>query len=268
MLSFGRQYSMTFWALLDADLLGPDIYGGVGSLDSYIPNARSDNTLAYKGTWNGITAGVTYSFGRDATGTGNSPGQGTCAGTDSGNYAACRQWSAMLRYDGTRFGVAAAYDEQRGGPSAAASFFDGAPPLALTNPGDKDVRMQLNGYVLAGSLKIGGGWLGRQVDTVDASVPDVRSNLFYVTAAYPISAALIVDGGIYRIINHVQNARGTIIALRTTYLLSKRTAVYLQGGYLFNSAHASYTLSQGGPGATPGAGMNQLGFMVGLRHSF
>jgi len=268
MLSFGRQYSMTFWALQDADLLGPDIYGGVGSLDSYIPNARSDNSIAYKGTWNGLTAGVTYSFGRDATGTGNSPGQGTCAGSKPGNFTACRQWSVMLRYDTARFGVATAYDEQRGGPSAAANFFNGAAPFALTDPGDKDVRIQLNGYVFAGSLKIGGGWLGRRVNMVAASLPNVHSNLFYLTASYPVTPAFSVDGGVYRIINDEQDARGTIIAIRTTYLLSKRTAVYWQGGYLFNSAHAGYTLSQGGPGASPGIGMGQLGIMVGARHSF
>ncbi|HEY4804718.1 MAG TPA: porin [Paraburkholderia sp.] len=43
-LSFGRQYTMTFWALQDSDLLGPDIYGGTGTFDNYVPNARSDNT--------------------------------------------------------------------------------------------------------------------------------------------------------------------------------------------------------------------------------
>ena len=32
-LTFGRQYTMTYWAILDSDLLGPDIYGGTGSFD-------------------------------------------------------------------------------------------------------------------------------------------------------------------------------------------------------------------------------------------
>src|SRR5471032_1197625 len=30
-LTFGRQYTMSFWALTDSDMLGPDIYGGIGS---------------------------------------------------------------------------------------------------------------------------------------------------------------------------------------------------------------------------------------------
>ncbi|WP_043284756.1 porin [Paraburkholderia oxyphila] len=269
MLSFGRQYTMTFWALQDSDLLGPDIYGGTGTFDNYVPNARSDNTVAWKGKWHGVTAGATWSFGRDAAGTGNSPGQGTCAGQIPGNSRACRQWSAMLRYDAPAgFGVAAAYDQQRGGPNAAANFFDGVTPLPLTDSGDTDSRIQLNGYVQLGSVKVGGGWLGRRVDTVSSALPNVQSNLYYMTGSWYATPAWLIDGGVYRMINGDQNARGTLVTLRSTYLLSKRSAVYLQGGYLANSTHAAYTLSQGGAGASPGAGMSQLGVMAGIRQMF
>ncbi len=268
MLSFGRQYTMTYWAIVDADILGPDIYGGVGSLDAYIPNSRSDNTVAYKGSDGGFTAGATWSFGRDSAGTGNSPGQGTCAGSLPGNPQACRQWSAMLRYDAAHFGVAGAYDEQHGGPGAAANLFNGAAPLPLVASGDKDVRMQLNGYLQFGGLKLGAGWLGRHVETVSAAVPDVRTDTWYASASYLVTPTTIVDGGAYRTIDTQQDTRATIVTLRGTYLLSKASAVYLQTGYLFNSAKAKYTLSQGGPGATPGAGMGQLGVMAGIRHNF
>jgi len=267
-LTFGRQYTMTYWAILDSDLLGPDIYGGTGSFDQYLPSARSDNTIAYKGSFDGLTAGATYSFGRDSAGTGNSPGQGTCVGSVPGSPQTCREWSAMLRYDWKGFGAAAAYDEQRGGPGASANLFDGTPTFALTNPGDKDIRMQLNGYGAIGELKIGGGWLGRRVETVSAATPNVRSDQFYLTAAYPVTPAFLVDGGIYRIVNRQDDTRGTIEVLRTTYFLSKSTAVYLQGAYLANSAKAAYTVSQGGGGTTPAAGAGQLGVMAGLRHSF
>lgn len=267
-LTFGRQYTMSFWAISDADALGPDIYGGVGSLDAYIPNSRSDNTVAYKGTFGGVTLGATYSFGRDSAGTGNSPGQGTCAGSIPGNSQACRQWSALLRYDASAFGVAASYDEQRGGPGAAANFFNGVAPVALTQSGDKDTRMQLNGYVKVGQLKLGGGWLGRFVDTEAPAVPDVRTNIYYLTATYFVTSYVILDGGVYRTLDKQQDTRATLAALRGTYLLSKRTSVYLQSGYLFNSAKARYTLSQGGPGTTPAAGIGQLGVMVGIKHTF
>jgi predicted porin len=97
-ITLGRQYNMLYWAMADADILGPDLYG-IGSLDNYLPNARSDNTIAYKGSFSGLTLGATYSFGRDSAGTGNSPGQGTCVGSMPGMSTACREWSAMVKYD-------------------------------------------------------------------------------------------------------------------------------------------------------------------------
>ncbi|WP_414449667.1 porin [Burkholderia sp. 22PA0099] len=267
-LSFGRQYTMSYWAILDSDQLGPDIYGGVGSIDSYIPNARSDNTIAYKGSFSGVTLGGTYSFGRDSAGTGNSPGQGTCAGSLPGNFNACRQWSVLLRYDADHFGVAAAYDEQRGGPGAAANLFNGTAAIALTDSGDKDLRMQLNGYLKAGAFKLGAGWLGRRVEVAGPGLAGVRSDIFYVTGSYLATPTVIVDGGIYRTVDSAQDTRATLAALRGTYLLSKQSSVYLQTGYVFNSAKARYTLSQGGPGTTPNAGVGQLGVMAGIRHNF
>jgi predicted porin len=174
----------------------------------------------------------------------------------------------LLRYDASAFGVAASYDEQRGGPGAAANFFNGVAPIALTQSGDKDTRMQLNGYLKVGQFKFGGGWLGRFVDTEAPAVPDVRTNIYYLTGTYFVTPYVILDGGVYRTLDKQQDTRATLAALRGTYLLSKRTSVYLQSGYLFNSAKARYTLSQGGPGTTPAAGIGQLGVMVGIKHTF
>lgn len=266
-VSFGRQYSMTFWGLADSDILGPDIYGSA-SLDAYIPNARSDNTIAYMGAFHGLTLGATYSLGRDSTGTGNSPGQGTCAGQVAGHFTQCRQWSAMVKYDASVFGVSAAYDEQRGGTGAAANFFNGLAPFGLTNEGDKDVRMLASGYAKLGHVKLGAGWLGRHVEIVSPAVPDVRSNLFFVGASYLITPAALIDGEVFRIVNSEQDTRATMTTLRGTYFLSKATAVYLQGSYLWNSARAHYSLSSGGGGTTPAAGAGQLGLMAGIRHLF
>lgn len=266
-VTLGRQYNMLYWAMADADMLGPDLYS-MGSLDNYIPNMRSDNTVAYKGTFHGVTIGATYSFGRDAAGTGNSPGQGTCAGSVAGMPTACREWSAMLKYDTPWFGASASYDEQRGGAGAAASFFDGAAAIPFTSPADKDARVQLNGYAKFGNLRLGGGWIGRRVVTNNATSPDARSNLFFAGASYQLTPFVVLDGEAYRIVNTQQDARATLGTLRCTYLLSKRTAVYAQTAYLANSAHAQYAISLGGAGATPPAGMGQLGVSLGIRHSF
>ncbi|MGX7006106.1 porin [Caballeronia sp. KNU42] len=266
-VSFGRLYTMTVWALYDADVVGPELYG-IASLDAYLANARSDNSVGYKGTFGGLTLGATYSFGRDSAGTGNSPGQGTCAGQMAGNWLECRQWSAMVKYDAPMFGIATAYDEQRGGSNAAANFFDGAAPLPIGSSGNKDTRIQLNGYVKIGDIKIGSGWLGRRVETVSPAIPDVRSNIFYIGATYQVTPACIVLGEVYRIITAQQDARGTMGTLRASYFLSKATDVYIEGAYLTNSAKARYTASSGGGGTNPAAGGGQIAGAVGIRHAF
>lgn len=56
---------------------------------------------------------------------------------------------------------------------------------------------------------------------------------------------------------------------RATYSLSKRTAVYAQTGFLTNGAQSNFSVS----GATvvpasPAMGGNQLGVMLGVRHTF
>ncbi|WP_186152830.1 porin [Burkholderia gladioli] len=266
-LSFGRQYTMTYLAVLDADLLGPNIYG-LPSLDAYIPNGRADNSVAWRGKFGGLTLGAMYSLGRDSAGTGNSPGQGTCAGQVPGDATQCRLWSAMLKYDANGFGAAASYEAQRGGTNAAASFFDGVKPVSLGANGDRDDRAQLNGYLSVYGIRIGGGWIGRWVDTGASSGPNLHSNLFYLTANYYVTPAFLVDGGVYRVDVSGQDARATLSVLRGTYFLSKQTAVYLQGAYLANSAHAAFSVSAGGGGTTPSPGQGQLGVMAGVRHMF
>ncbi|MDC6176468.1 porin [Ralstonia solanacearum] len=261
-LTLGRQYSMSFLSLGDADLLGPSQYA-IGSLDTYIPNARTDNTVAYKGTFGGLTAGATYSFGRDAAG--GVPASGTCAGEQAGSASSCRTVSAMLKYDAATFGVAGAYEEQRGGAGATASFFNGSAPIPFTNAGDKDRRLIANGYARLGPAKLGIGWIGR---ALMSAAGDVRSNLYFINGSYPLTAALTLDAGLLRLINTDQGRSATMAVLRGVYALSRRTALYAQTGYLWNSANAQYTVSGGGGGTTPGRGVNQLGAMVGMRHAF
>jgi predicted porin len=266
-LSFGRQYTMTYLALLENDVMGPAIYS-LGSLDSYIPNARSDNTISYIEKVAGFTFGATYSFGRDSAGTGNSPGQGTCAGSVPGDFQQCHQWSAMLKYDGPSFGAVVSYDQQRGGTNAAANFFDGIATTPLTHSSDRDTRIQANAYLVFASLKVSGGWLGRWVEPGNNTIASIRSDIYYLSASYFATPALVFDGAVYRVLNDQHDTRATLGTVRTRYFLSKATSLYAQVGYLSNSARARYNLSAGGPGATPSAGANQTGVMLGVTHLF
>ena len=172
-LTAGRQYTMLFWSLLETDILGPANFGA-GSLDSYIPNARADNALAYRGTFNGFTVGATYSLGRDVVNAGPSLAGTNCAGESSSDSKACREWSALLKYDSQNWGAALAVDELRGGPGAFAG---------LSSSAMKDTRTIANAYVKFGALKLAGGLLKRDNE---GSATTPRSDLWYAGAAYPV----------------------------------------------------------------------------------
>ena len=267
-LTFGRQYSMLFWSLQPADIVGTNIYG-LASFDAWIANPRSDNTVVYKKQFAGLSFGASYSFGRDASPANgfNTPGEGTCAGSIPGNAAACREWTLLPKYDATNWGGAASYDRQNGGPGAAASLFNGLIPVALTSSGNRDSHLVLDGYAKVGKFTVGAVWLNRRVNSSSTTTPTISSNQYALEADYQMSPALFFDVLLQRVVNRQQDTRATMQATRATYLLSSRTAVYAQLGFLQNSANAAYSVSGGGA-STPGKGMTQVGSMLGIRHTF
>jgi len=257
-LSFGRQYTMYFWTLLDADSFGPSIYG-LGSLDAGIPGARSDNTVAYKSTFSNVTLGATYSFGRDAT---------NCAGEVAGDAKACREHSLLAKYDdpGKQWGLAIAQDVQRGGSG-------GTGGLTLSSQTDK--RTVLDGYVKLADLKLMSGLVKRTNQGVTTSTVTPKSDLAYVQAAYPVTTALTVDGlwGRLKYKDSVDGSQATLVSLRGMYALSKRTALYVITARMSNKGTANQGVSGGttpadGASTAPGAGKGQTGFMMGVRHTF
>lgn len=254
-LTLGRQYTMLFWSLLDADQLGPHTFGS-GSIDSYLPNARADNAIAYRGTFNGVTLGAHYSLGRDAVNAGPSPSGTNCAGENGADSRACKGWSLLAKYDAANWGVAAAVDEIRGGAGA----FGGLTSSALS-----DRRVTLNGYVKQGAWKLGGGVIARRNE---GSATTPKSRLWFVGGSYQLSNTWALDGELFKL-DYSGSANGaTLAALRATYSFSKRTALHASVGHIDNQGTLNLSLSNGQAGANPAAGVNQSGMAVGLRHSF
>jgi predicted porin len=58
------------------------------------------------------------------------------------------------------------------------------------------------------------------------------------------------------------------LLIRSTYSLSKRTALYASAARLDNDGAAAFSVSGGQAGSNPLAGGAQTGLAVGLRHSF
>lgn len=49
----GRQVNMTYLSTFKSDVMGPNIHS-IGNLDAYLPNARSDNSIGYLGTFSDV----------------------------------------------------------------------------------------------------------------------------------------------------------------------------------------------------------------------
>ncbi|WP_423200647.1 Porin domain-containing protein (plasmid) [Cupriavidus sp. H19C3] len=252
-VAFGRQYTMLFWATLDTDILGPNVYG---SMDSYFANARADNAISYKGKFGGLTLGATYSFGRDATATTlPSPSATNCPGENPADKNACREWSAMLMYETNWLGASVAYDSLRGGPGAFAG---------LTSSGLKDDRAVLSGYMLLDRTKIGAGVLARRNGALAAP----RSNMYFAGVSYDLTPVVNVAAEAYYLDYRHSDNKAWLGAVRGTYAFSKRTSVYVSGGYIDNSGQLNISVSAGAPGANPVAGGNQFGVTAGIKHIF
>jgi len=231
-------------------VLGPSLFA-LGSIDPYLPNARSDNAIGYMGTFGPVVVGATYSLGRDASSAGG-PAATNCAGEVAGNAQACRQYTGLFGYETKAWGVNTSYDRMHGNAGAAGG---------LTSSANTDTRITVNGYVMVGATKIGAGVIDR--DTKAAS-GRTESDLYYVGASYPFGAFVLDGQWARRAVRHA-DADATMLVARLTYGLSKRTFVYTGVGRMDNGGTSAVALDAGG---SVGAGKTQNGVMAGLRHHF
>lgn len=253
-LTLGRQYSMLYWSQLEADILGANLYSSA-SLDHYLPNARADNALAYRGTFHGVTVGLAYSLGRDTVNGGPSPAGTNCAGEDASDKKACRQWSAMLKYDAPHWGASLAVDSLRGGPGAYAG---------LIRSSMTDRRTSLNVWTKLGRTKLGAGVIAR--DNAASSTP--RSKLWYAGAAYHLTPAWVLDGEVFMLDYQHSRNDAVLYAVRATHQLSKRTALYATVGRITNKGTSALSVSGAAAGGAPAPGAGQTALAVGMRHAF
>jgi len=252
-LTLGRQYTMRYYGMLDADIFAAASQG-LGALDSGIPNARADNSISYRGKAGAFSGGVNYSFGRDAVAA-NNPTATNCPG-ESTDKKQCREWSVMGKYDGGNWGVVSAYERQHGGSPATYG--------GLTSSGMTDSRLTVNGYARIGETQLGLGWLKRVND--GSTTP--KSNLYWVVGSRPVSETVVLDGMLA--LNKFADSanKAVLLTLRGTYLLSRRTSLYLSASAVRNSGTLASPVSTNPPGTVPLAGASQQSLMAGIRHTF
>jgi len=250
-LTLGRNYNMLYNSMPEVEIIGPTQYG-LGSIEPAIPNGRVDNSIAYKGTFDRLTVGATYSLGRDTSAAGG-PGGTNCPGESGADHQACREWSAMVRWDNPGWGLIGAYDRIHGGATAAAG---------LNRSDLTDSRLHTAGYLKFGAWRLAGGAVIRQNE---GSAATPRSNLYYVDGAYKLTPAVTIDGLATRLDYHDSINDTTLYMLRAVYDFSKRTSTYVALGHVGNKGTAAIALSAGG---SVGTGMAQNGVITGIKHSF
>jgi len=254
-VGLGRQYTMLFWSMLDADVIGAGAHS-IATLDAYFPNARADNAITYKGRFSGFTVGAGHSMGRDAVNAGPSPAGTNCPGLNPNDGRECQEWSALLKYDASSWGVALARDVQRGGPGAFAG---------LNSSGKSDSRTMLNGYARFGSgIKLGAGYM-RRVNDGYAKSP--RSDLWFLGASYT-TGPWVVAGEYYQLKYRSNADKGQYLTVRTTYRLSRRTNVFASVGHMKNGGSAAFSASAGKAGGNPLPGASQSAIVLGMQHAF
>lgn len=250
-LMLGRMINMTYIANLRSNVLGPSIHS-YPNLDTYLPNARSDNTIGYIGKFDRLTVGATFSTGRDATTVVAGPASTACPGELGADRKACRQVTAMLAYDTPKYGMALSWDVLNGGPNAG---------FGLTRSDYDDRRAGINGYFMVDKLKLAASLLDRKTD----AAADTGSRLVQVGASYPFTPNFVLDAQLAQLNVDRSDNDSTMAVLRATYSFSRRTATYVSLGRMENDGAAAISLSAGG---TVGAGLGQTGLMVGMRHAF
>jgi predicted porin len=256
-LTFGRQYTMRFWAVQALNPLGVGSQG-LPTLDNGISNARADNAVSYRiqhGKWD---FGLNYSFGRDGV-SANSVVGTNCAG-ETAPSAQCRERSVMLKYGDRRWGISSAYEENLGG--TATTFGN------LTSPDKKDSRAILGAwYRTPGDKLLTIGWIRRDADTY---APNPVSNLVWVATSVPVTRQLTFDGMLGNIKYQGSPNGASMFTVRGVYALDdeNKMAAYVTADYVNNRGKAGFAATTSTPTVGPAPGGSQLSVIAGVRLKF
>jgi predicted porin len=172
----------------------------------------------------------------------------------------------MVQYNSPSWGASVAYDEQRGGETSSVTLIPSQPGIAFRSSSDKDGRLLVDGFAKFGDLRLGAGWIYRRLR---ADARSLQTNLFFAGANYLITPSVVLDGQYVGLRSSVDGVRGDLAIARLTYLLSKRSAVYVAAAHMFNGDASTFSVSSTSPvPAAPVAGRGQTGVMLGMRELF
>jgi predicted porin len=252
-VTFGRQYTMRAYAVKPINPFGFGSHG-LTTLDDGIANPRADNAVSYRYHIGDFEAGVNYSFGRDTV-DGDTKVATNCPGETSPSNE-CREYSAMAKYETSRWGLTTAWEDNYGGTSATYG--------GLTSPKLTDSRFILGGYVNIDKARVGLGWIKRD----DEGIATPKSNLVWLSGTLQVTTALSFATELGEIKYEDSPNKAMMIAVHGVYSLSKSTALYLSVEHLKNGGKLAFAASTITPIVDPVPGGQQTSVVAGIRHQF
>lgn len=238
-ITLGRQNNTLYDLFVPFD---PTRYASYGVLpqDPHFAG-RADNAIKYTGKFSGMTVTGLYSSGYDAT---------IANGSEvAGSFRIGQEMGAGVAYTVGNLSTVLAYDQRRG--------------AAAATQGNIERRYAAGLLWSAGPLSAMAGYRFLQ-GTIAA--PSLRAHLYWAGAAYQFTPALALRGGVYRTDRGDSPDDAISYAVSAVYNLSKRSELYANVSWMDNRGASALSVANAGPSG--GAGADQTGVVLGVRHVF
>jgi GBP family porin len=238
--TFGRNWTPFWESLIGSDASGWSNFGSLNNLSYQTRTGLTgagyywaNNSVKYQTpSYAGLRASVLYSFGGKA-----------------GDFQNSRLYSAALSYANGPIGLHAGY-------------LDANDP---TGASDRAVARAYNlgaVYHFAGASRAGVSWT-HYANPATGTSQDYAA----VTGSWGVTAATVLTAACVHLTDRDDSQRNaTLFKLGADHFLSKRTALYVDVGYVKNKSRGTLGLQNVVPAGR--AGVNQFGLLTGVRTVF
>lgn len=239
-LTMGRHHNLFFDLLISFDpMLFAPKYSAY-SHDTWLAG-RVDNAVKYTGKFGGLTTSALYSLGIDSTVTGDAE--------VPGNSRAGRDMSAGFKY--------------ANGPLQIGGVVDQINASAVVGAGRTERRYAITAGVDVGVIQ---GYVGYRRLSSEILTSMTRTDLYWTGVNWNLAPSLALTGAIYKTNDRTSAKDPISFVVSADYRFSKRTDAYLTTSYTKNKGGSALGANGYDGSVLPGG--NQLGAVVGLRHTF
>jgi predicted porin len=242
LLTLGRQVTGVYDFGLTFDAVGPALYSAVSYDSAFV--GRADNSAKYTGHFSVLGGELMveqlYSFGYDSV---------TGAGTVPGAFRVGKEESFFTTYSHGIGMLGLLFDQQNGDTLASQNI--------------KTQRYGVGALLDMKSLQL---YAAYRFYAQKQPAKNLYSSLYWLAARYQVTPYLNIASDLfYQEDRNTGQGNPIMISFLGSYLLSKRTDIYLQLGTTLNKAHTNLGLTGFGTATT---GAIQTGVIVGVRTHF